>query len=229
MKAIQQRQTKIMTKRGWRWFIIALILTAVFVAFTITVKYVGTQNIGTQTIGWAAINLWWHDLVGVQNFWQITSHIFAAVTLIILVMFLVWQALALLRRKSFRAVPRHWWFFDLTLIALALCYIVFQIMVINFRPLLIDGVAELSYPSSHVLLLATLWPVFMLTLSREVKSRTWLRVASIIGVIVMVVGIIARTLSGYHWLTDILGGILLGLTLTAWYQTMTARYDLPAN
>jgi len=229
MKANQQRQTKIMTKRGWRWFIIALILTAVFVAVTITVKYVGTQNIGTQTIGWAAINLWWRDLVGVQNFWQITSHIFAAVTLIILVMFLVWQALALLRRKSFRAVPRHWWFFDLTLIALALCYIVFQIIVINFRPVLIDGVAELSYPSSHVLLLATLWPVFMLTLSREVKSRPWLRVASMIGVIVMTVGIIARLLSGYHWLTDILGGILLGMTLTAWYQTMTARYDLPAH
>ncbi|MBR4418656.1 MAG: phosphatase PAP2 family protein [Clostridia bacterium] len=218
-----------MTKRWWRWFIIALILTAVFVAFTITVKYVGTQNIGTQTIGWAAINFWWRDLVGVQNFWQITSHIFAAVTFIVLVMFLVWQALALLRRKSFRAMPHHWWFFDLTLIALALCYIVFQIMVINFRPLLIDGVVELSYPSSHVLLLATLWPVFILTLSREVKNRTRLRVASIIGVIVMVVGIIARTLSGYHWLTDILGGILLGIVLTAWYQTLTVRYNLSVN
>ncbi len=218
-----------MTKQGWRWFLSALLFTAVFVIFTITVKYVGVQDIGTQTIGWAAVNLWWRDLVGVQNFWLVLSNVIALFTLLSLVAVLVWQLLTLCRRRSWRAVPRHWWFFDLTLIALALCYIVFQIMVINFRPLLIDGVAELSYPSSHVLLLATLWPVFILTLSREVKSRPWLRVASIIGVIVMVVGIIARTLSGYHWLTDILGGILLGMTLTAWYQTMTVRYDLPAN
>lgn len=216
-----------MTKQGKKWFLAALILTAVFVVLTITVKYVDQKNIGSQVIGWATINLWWRDIIGVRNFWQIASHIFAAITLIILVMFLVWQAIALLRRKSFRTMPRHWWFFDLTLIALALCYIVFQIMVINFRPLLIDGVAELSYPSSHVLLLATLWPVFILTLSREVKSRPWLRVASVIGIIVMTVGIIARLLSGYHWFTDIIGGIMLGAVLTCWYQALTVRYNLP--
>lgn len=213
-----------MTKQGKKWFVIALILTAAFVLLTISVKYFDRQNTGSQTIGWATVNLWWRDIVGVQNFWQILSHIIAGITLVTLLVFCVWQVSVLLRRKSFRALPRHWWFFDLTLVALAICYYLFQIMPINFRPLLVDGVAELSYPSSHVLLIATLWPLFIFTLAREMKSRTCLRVLAVIGMVIMVVGVIARLLSGYHWLTDILGGILLAAVLVAWYQTFTTRY-----
>ncbi len=35
--------------------------------------------------------------------------------------------------------------------------------------------------------------------------------------------VMARIISGVHWITDIIGGILIALSLTAWYAYMTDK------
>ena len=80
-----------------------------------------------------------------------------------------------------------------------------------------DGQLEASYPSSHTLLGITLCLTAALQLNfrdrnleRKVRNQ---RILIALGVLVVV----TRFFSGVHWFTDIVGGVLLGLTLTALY------------
>ena len=183
------------------------------------------QTVDGQRLGLATVNGWWRDLVGVNAAWRVVSDVVAVGTVLGVVGLLMVQIVAVVRGRGLRPVVRDWWVVDLVLISLGICYGLFQIVVINYRPLLVRGVAEASYPSSHVLLFATVWPLLILTLWRMTKRR-WVRVTvPVMGMMVMLTGIVARALSGYHWLSDVVGGVLLGATLVAWYLAL--QYNLP--
>lgn len=205
----------------WGWCWVAGILTVLFVAFTVAVKWLDVQVDGAHEIGWASVNFWWRDLIGVSDVWRVVSDVAAVLTLLTLVGVIVWQVVALVRARGIHRATRHWLVLDGALGALRLCYLLFEFVVINYRPILIDGVAEASYPSSHVLLFATVCPLLMLTFWREIKSRPWRAGIVTLGVVLMLIGMVARALSGYHWLTDVLGGVLLGAVLVAWYRVLT--------
>lgn len=205
------------------WILTAGIVTAVFVVFTVVVASVDVQSDGVQQIGCATVNFWWRDLIGVSNVWHLISDIIVGLTLVALASFLVWQLVLICRARSWRALTLPWWVFDIVLVVLGLCYLFFQIVVVNCRPILIGNVAETSYPSSHILLIITLWPAIITTLKRTLSQRVWCRVITVLGIAMMTIGVVARTLCGYHWLTDIIGGILLGATLTCWHQSAIQR------
>ena len=216
------------TARGrWGWYCVAVGLTVLFVIFTLTVKWVDVQTDGTQNMGWATVNFWWRDVIGVQRAWHVISNIMAAVTFAAVGGLMIWQIVAAVRGGGFRHLARHWWVLDAVLLALCVCYLCFQVVVINYRPILRHGVVEAAYPSSHVLLFATVCPLAIFTVWRHTKNRTVRAVAVAFGVTVMCVGVLARLLSGYHWLTDILGGVGLGAVLVAWYLACTVGYKLP--
>ncbi len=201
-----------------RWYLFATFFTVLFVGYTLAVKWLDVQLVDQQNIGWATVNLWWRDVVGVNQVWHIVSNVVAAVTILTVGGLLIWQMVAAYHVKRLQRLARHWWVLDVVLIGLGLCYLVFQLVVINHRPILIHGTAEVSYPSSHVLLFATVLPLAILTVWHTVKSRPWRMALTMGGLAMMVLGIVARTLSGYHWLTDVLGGMILGMALVAWYQ-----------
>ncbi len=217
-----------LTRKQWGWFFTALSCTIFFVVLTVTLLCVDVQSTATGPIGWATINLWWRDLLGVQSVWHLISDIIVGVTLLALVGMLVWQFVIILRGKSLRALTLHWWVFDITIIVLGLCYLLFQFVVINYRPILLDGIAEVSYPSSHILLVATLWPLILCTCWYNLSSTTWRRICVIGGLVLMTVGVIARLYCGYHWFTDVVGGLLLSVVLWTWSQFFV-QYKLPVN
>ena len=152
------------------WCLLATTCTVFFIVFTISLKFCDVQNDGNQNVGWATLNFWWRDVIAVNQFWVVLSDIIAVITLVVLAVVLVWQLVLLCRGRHLRALARHWWVFDITLLALALCYLVFQVVVINYRPILVNGVAEASYPSSHCLLVATVW---LLVMNESNSSTTY--------------------------------------------------------
>ena len=88
-------------------------------------------------------------------------------------------------------------------------YILFEILVINYRPILIDGILEASYPSSTTMLITTVMPTAAIELNKRIKSAPIrMTVLSLIAVFSAFM-VIARLISGVHWLTDIIGGALL--------------------
>jgi undecaprenyl-diphosphatase len=105
-------------------------------------------------------------------------------------------------------------FYILTLIA----YLFFEDVVINYRPVLIEGVLEASYPSSTTLLTMCVMPTAALQLRSRIQNpglRTALIAAIWLFTALMVLG---RLICGVHWFSDIVGGALLSAGLVSLYR-----------
>ena len=92
-------------------------------------------------------------------------------------------------------------------------YIFFEICVVNYRPILEDGELAASFPSSHTLIAVVLFGVFAVWLAYRLPKAFWKYL--IIGALCVaaLVSALARLMMGVHWLTDVLGGLLLGGTI----------------
>ena len=100
-------------------------------------------------------------------------------------------------------------------------YLLFEIVIINYRPVLIGGILEASYPSSTTMLVMTVMPTAILQLRSRLRQKVFRGC-----VIVLIAGftvfmVIGRLLSGVHWLTDIIGGLLLSAGLVTMYDAFT--------
>ena len=109
------------------------------------------------------------------------------------------------------------------MIFMALSYVLFEKVVINYRPVLINGQLEASFPSSHTLLsICTLGGAAYL-FATKIKCG-FLRFVTVFLSVAALIAIVAlRTLSGVHWATDILGGILLAAFWLSVYVAMCKK------
>ena len=83
---------------------------------------------------------------------------------------------------------------------------------------LTDGALEASYPSSHTMLVICIMGTAIMQFRRLLPEKKGLRIfldgAAVLLIVVTVVG---RLLSGVHWFTDILAGVLLSSALVMLY------------
>ena len=102
-------------------------------------------------------------------------------------------------------------------------YILFEIYAVNFRPVLINGNLEASYPSSTTLLVLCIMPTAVLQLHQRMKPCITIRIIEygLAGFTVFMV--LGRLLSGVHWLSDIIGGVLLSASLVLMYASIVNR------
>ena len=110
----------------------------------------------------------------------------------------------------------------LTIIA----YILFENVVINYRPVLIDGFLEASYPSSTTLLVLCVMPTAIMQLNDRIKNQTLKRCVNIIIIAFTAFMVFGRLISGVQWLSDIIGGVFLSTGLVLMYNWVTKRLPL---
>ena len=95
---------------------------------------------------------------------------------------------------------------------------VIEMIPINYRPVLINGIREASYPSSTTLLVLGVMPTLQFQIRRRCKNpilRTGTAVLAASFAVCMVVG---RLVSGVHWGTDIIGSVWLSTGLFFLYR-----------
>ena len=209
-------------KKNLVWWILAATMLFAFVVWTVLIKTVDVGATGTDgvVVGLSAMNGWWWGVTGANTVAKALSDWLGYLTLLLLVGLVVWQAVVVIRRRSLR-LPRHWWVMDGVIVALLACYLLFELVVINGRPLLVDGALKASYPSTHTLLFVVAWLLVAATVWHEINHRPLrFTVAAVCGVI-MVVGVILRAVAGVHWLSDIIGGLFLATTLIFTYLALT--------
>ena len=99
-------------------------------------------------------------------------------------------------------------------------YVLFEYVVVNRRPVLIDGYLEASYPSSTTMLVMCVMPTAIMQLRSRIKNGMLRRV--IVGVITIFIAfmVIGRLVSGVHWVTDIIAGALISAGLVVAYLAM---------
>ena len=96
-------------------------------------------------------------------------------------------------------------------------YIVFEMVVINYRPILIEGQLEASYPSSTTMLVMCVMPTAMMQLRARIKNDVLRRCVMVTIAVFTAFMVIGRIVSGVHWITDIIGGAILSTGLVMLY------------
>ena len=209
-------------------FCIAIGSLFAFVLWTMLLCFVDVQAIGPQNskVGFASVNGFFHALTGVNMRLYVITDWLGLVPIFIALAFAVLGLVQWIRRKSIAKVDYNLFVLGAFYIVLFLVYLLFEYMVINFRPTLIDGYLEVSYPSSTTMLVLCIMPTAIFQLNQRLKQSVfktallWLMVAF---TLFMVIG---RLLSGVHWLSDIIGGTLISTALVSAYCAFCKSNEL---
>lgn len=197
-----------------------VVLLAAFVAWTVAVKVVDLRAIGPQgsVVGFGGLNGFLHDLTGVHLSLYVITDWLGLVPFGIALGFTLLGLSQWVRRKSLFKVDRSLLILGGFYLVVIGAYALFEAFVVNYRPVLIQGCLEASYPSSTTMLVLCVMPTAMMEINARIGHPALRRgiSASILGfTLFMVVG---RLLSGVHWLTDIVGGGLLSGGLVELYR-----------
>ena len=125
----------------------------------------------------------------------------------------------LVKRKNLLKVDREIIVLGCFYVLMAITYVLFEKVVINYRPILIDGELEASYPSSHTIL-ALCIALSSLKVSKEYFNKKYIKKINIITIVLMSLVVVGRLISGVHWISDIIGGIIISLTLLSYFNTV---------
>lgn len=208
-----------MKQESRRCFCIALCMLSLFLLWTAAIRLIDVQAIGPQgsAVGFATVNRFVHDLTGVH------MSLYAVTDWLSLVPFLFAAGFGMLglvqwiRRKHLLRVDRDLLVLGGFYIAVMAVYLLFELVVVNYRPVLINGIPEPSYPSSTTMLVMCVMPTALMQFHRRIKHglvRRWVSTAGIAFTLFMVIG---RLVSGVHWFTDIVGGAFLSTGLVLLY------------
>ncbi len=189
-----------------------------FAVWTWLIQTVDVRSAGqTGTrVGFAALNEWFHGWTGVHmQLYHITDWL-GLVPAGICMMFGGVGLTQWIRRKSLMKVDLDLLLLGGYYIVVIAGYLVFEMLPVNYRPVLIDGRLEASYPSSTTLLVLSVMPTLAFQAERKnAAAKRTLRTACALFSVLMVVG---RMMSGVHWLTDIVGSVLLSRGLFGVYR-----------
>ena len=193
-----------------------------FVMWTVLVCTVDRAPIAPDgsLVGFASVNSMVHESIGVNMRLYTLTDWLGLVPVACIAAFGVIGLCQLVGRKSLHRVDRSLLALGGVYLLVMVVYVFFEYAVINCRPVLISGVAEASYPSSTTVLVLCVMPTALMQLNFRIKSpltRSILNAAVALFTVFMVV---ARFISGVHWLSDIIGGILFGVGVVLLYYSM---------
>ena len=211
-----------MKRKHQKRFYAAGCLLAAFALWTAAVCAVDVKPVGPMgsSVGFAAVNGFVHELTGVHMGLYVLTDWLSILPLGMVLGFALLGLAQWVRRKSLFKVDFSLFalggFYALVLAA----FMLFEVCVVNYRPVLIDGVLEASYPSSTTMLVLCVMPTAMMQLRARMKpgpTRSGLLGAMAAYTALMVMG---RLISGVHWASDIVGGILLSAGLVTLYSAV---------
>lgn len=191
-----------------------------FVLWTVAICFVDVKAIGPNgsSVGFAAINSWFHKLTGVHmDLYNITDWL-GLVPIFVAMGFGLFGLVQWIKRKRLKKVDYSLFVLGGFYISVIAAYVLFEMITINYRPVLINGFLEASYPSSTTLLVMCVMPTAIMQFNRRIKNATLKKFLSLLIAVFIIFMVIGRLVSGVHWLTDIVGGALLSAGLVMMYR-----------
>ena len=195
-------------------------LLAVFGAWTLLVRTVDVRPAGPDgsSVGLAAFNVWFHRVTGVHMTLYTVTDWLGLIPVLVCVCFGILGAVQLFGRGSLRKVDPDLVLLGVYYILVIAAYLFFEMVPVNYRPVLIDGVLETSYPSSTTLLVLSVMLTLVYQANRRLTGTAARKAAVVFAVGFSVFMVAGRLLAGVHWATDIIGSILLSSGLFSLYR-----------
>lgn len=199
-----------MERKSKKTLFIALSLLAAFVIWTLLLTVVDVQPIGAQgtSVGFATLNRFVRDAVGNNLTLYIITDWLGLVPIAVAFAFAMLGLAQWIKRKSFFKVDKSILALGVFYIAVMSVYLLFEFVVINYRPILISGYLEASYPSSTTMLVMTVMPTAIIQLNMRLKGKALRLIFSSLIIAFIAFTVVGRIVSGVHWISDIIGGAL---------------------
>ena len=199
------------------------VLIIAFVIWTLLIQKIDVKPAGVNgtEIGFATINTWFHSVTGVNMLLYTTTDWLGLVAVFICMFFGGVGFIQLIKRKSLFKVDSDIIFLGIYYVIVIGGYLIFEMIPINYRPILINGFMEASYPSSTTLLVLSVMPTLVFQSNRRLRNISLKRIISIVAIAFSVFVVVGRLVSGVHWLTDIIGSVLLSSGLFYIYKGIT--------
>ncbi|MDH6252412.1 membrane-associated phospholipid phosphatase [Chryseobacterium sp. H1D6B] len=203
------------------------LLLLTFILFTATILTVDVLPIGPEqsVVGLASLNKSVHDFFGINWYWYNITEWLGIIAIGVSVGFSIFGLVQFIKKRSFKKIDSGIIVLG-AFYVLAFCfYALFEIVIINYRPIIINGSLEASFPSSHTMIIICIMATAIIQFNVLLKNRKIQIAANLISSLIIVITIIGRTVSGVHWFTDIVGGSLLGSALVMLYYSVLKYID----
>ena len=197
-------------------------LLAAFAFWTILIRIVGVQNVGPDgtAVGFAALNVWFHRMTGIHMLIYTITDWLGLIPIIVCMGFGVLGLVQLVKRRSLLKVDADILLLGVYYVLVILGYLLFEMVPINYRPILIAGNLEASYPSSTTLLVLSVMPTLKYQADRRITDPVTRKAITVFVIIFSAFMVIGRLISGVHWATDIIGSVFLSSGLFMIYRFM---------
>lgn len=202
-------------------FIVTGVLFVLFLIFTWLVMNVDVNSIGPEGshVGLATLNQTVHKMIGVHILWYDITDWLGVVAILIALGFGVLGFIQFIKRKSLFKVDTDIILLGGYYLVVIALYIFFEIFIVNYRPIILNDSLEASFPSSHAMIVTCIMMTAMIQFKYRIKNSLIKNVTQVISLGIVVVTVIGRLISGVHWMTDIVAGILLSAVLVSAYHS----------
>ena len=204
-----------------RNLIITILLLVSSIIFIVLLKIIDIKcdAVNNSCIGFATINQFIFNKIGVNMTWHVITDWLGIIPILMSMIYAIIGLKQLIKRKSIRKVDKEIIILGIFYIAVISIYILFEKYIINYRPILMNGFLEASFPSSHTLMTICLCGSSIIINNRLFKNK-FTKIINVISLFIIIITIIGRLISGVHWFTDIIGGILISSFLLMSFCSM---------
>ncbi len=210
-------------------FYLAALYAAAAIVLIVLVRFVDVDSIGPEgtSIGLSHLNKFVFDLFGVNQVWYNITDWLGCVAVLTALMFAVIGLVQLIKRKSLLKVDMEILCLGGLYIVVIGLYVLFELAIVNYRPVIMPGAStpEASFPSSHTMLVCVIMGSAVILMDKYVKSKKLRTALKWVCWLIIVVTLSGRLISGVHWLTDILGGVLISTALLSLFSGIIERIE----
>ena len=211
-----------MKKETCKDFCISIFCLMAFVLLTVLLRLVDVQPIGPNrsSVGFATVNQIVHNFTGVNWYFYYITDLLSIIPIFIVIGFPVFGLFQWINRKDIRKVDCDILLLGGFYIVVAAVYLLFETIVVNYRPVLVDGLLEPSYPSSTTMLVLCVMSTALIQIDFRLGKSVLKKILLFTIVLFVFIMVTFRLISGVHWFTDIVAGALLSIGLVLLYKAV---------
>ena len=203
-------------------FFISALFISLFIIWTLLLLCIDVRPIGPREslVGFSSMNSYVHNLIGVNfTLYNITDWL-GLVPFCFIISFGIIGLIQWIKRKNILKVDFNILMLGIFYLIVMAVYLFFEIFPINYRPILINGYLEASYPSSTTMIVMCVIPTTIMQLNSRIKNSVFKKCIILLLIIFIIFMVIGRLISGVHWISDIIGGALFSSGIVILYHSV---------
>lgn len=216
-------------KKSKKYLCVSGLFMICFLLLIAAIKFVDVKPIGPleSKVGFASLNGKISEVFGFNQVWYDITDLLGKISILVAGFFAVLGLYQLIKRKSLKRVDGDIWLLACVYVVSAVAYVFFEKCIVNYRPVILEeNLLEASFPSSHTVLVICFVGTALHQFAHRIKDIKLKNIFVTVCAVVICVMVVGRLISGVHWFTDILGGVLLACSIVFAYAGLYEKLSL---